>query len=365
MGSGGLQYDAGDTGGAARWNQKQLFVGTGAQINGLGTTYAGQMAYCTSTGSGFTLDNLYQRNAANSSWVNLSGTEKTANKGVADGYAGLDHMAFIPPQFVPLFYGLVSSGAVTYSVNTDLGSSNQKSYTSLTVNNSVSLTGNTNMILVVSGTLATNTSGTIHVDGKVAGVTTAGTNATVLFASQANSGGKAGGAGGSAAGGAGGGFGSSGGTSLSNSGGVAVTIPTVPLALWGVAGSGGGGNTVNNGGTAGGMMFIYANAVTGTGTFSSGGGQGQYSGTNGGTGGGSGGLIWLAVATTISGIAINAIGGDASASWTNQGGGGGSGGIIHEYYGTSSSSTRTVTGGANHGGSGTSGNTGIQDSTQI
>src|SRR6185312_9039256 len=68
MGSGGTQYDNGDVGGAARWNQKQLFVGTGAQINGLGTTYPGQMVYCTSTGNGFTIDVMYRRNAANSAW---------------------------------------------------------------------------------------------------------------------------------------------------------------------------------------------------------------------------------------------------------------------------------------------------------
>ena len=44
-------------------------MGTGAQINALSTTYAGQSAYCTSTGSGFTVDSLYCRNAANDTWV--------------------------------------------------------------------------------------------------------------------------------------------------------------------------------------------------------------------------------------------------------------------------------------------------------
>ena len=33
--------------------------------------YPGQLAFCTSTGSGYTIDNIYVRNAANSAWVNL------------------------------------------------------------------------------------------------------------------------------------------------------------------------------------------------------------------------------------------------------------------------------------------------------
>lgn len=69
MGSAGLEFDASDAPEATRLNQKTTFVGTGAQINGLATTYAGQMAYCTSTGSGFTVDSLYVRDAANANWV--------------------------------------------------------------------------------------------------------------------------------------------------------------------------------------------------------------------------------------------------------------------------------------------------------
>lgn len=68
MGSGGLQWDANDGFSVVRGNQKTVFVGTGAQINALTTTYAGQLAYCTVTGSGFTIDNLYERNAANTTW---------------------------------------------------------------------------------------------------------------------------------------------------------------------------------------------------------------------------------------------------------------------------------------------------------
>jgi len=72
MGSAGLQWDANDGFSVVRGNQKTTFVGTGAQINALSTTYAGQQAYCTSTGSGFTIDNVYERNAANNTWALIS-----------------------------------------------------------------------------------------------------------------------------------------------------------------------------------------------------------------------------------------------------------------------------------------------------
>lgn len=49
-------------------NQKTNFIGTGAQIAALGTTYAGQLAFCTSTGSGFIADKSYRRNTANDAW---------------------------------------------------------------------------------------------------------------------------------------------------------------------------------------------------------------------------------------------------------------------------------------------------------
>lgn len=67
-GSAGLAWEAADVLTKERLNQKNLFVGTGSQINGL-TTYAGQFAYCTSSGSGFTADILYERNAANDTWT--------------------------------------------------------------------------------------------------------------------------------------------------------------------------------------------------------------------------------------------------------------------------------------------------------
>ena len=56
-----------DTISAVRMNEKTIFQGSGSTINGL-TTYAGMMAFCTSSGNGFIADNLYQRDSTNSSW---------------------------------------------------------------------------------------------------------------------------------------------------------------------------------------------------------------------------------------------------------------------------------------------------------
>lgn len=38
----------------------------------MATTYAGMFAFCTSTGSGFTADLLYVRNAANAAWITIT-----------------------------------------------------------------------------------------------------------------------------------------------------------------------------------------------------------------------------------------------------------------------------------------------------
>lgn len=56
---------------AARANEKTVFQGTGAAISGL-TTYAGQVVFCTSTGSGFTINNGYVRNAQNTGWLAMN-----------------------------------------------------------------------------------------------------------------------------------------------------------------------------------------------------------------------------------------------------------------------------------------------------
>lgn len=75
MGSGGGVWDAEDTNSVARLNQKTVLVDTGANINSA-TAYAGMLAYCTSTGSGFSADVLYERNAANTAWSPVGGDQK-------------------------------------------------------------------------------------------------------------------------------------------------------------------------------------------------------------------------------------------------------------------------------------------------
>lgn len=57
-----------DTISSTRMNEKTIFQGTGAAIAALGTTYSGMLAFCTSTGSGFTKDVLYERNTADTAW---------------------------------------------------------------------------------------------------------------------------------------------------------------------------------------------------------------------------------------------------------------------------------------------------------
>ena len=74
---------------AARMNEKTIFQGTGAAISGLATTYPGMLAFCTSTGSGFTANHLYERNAADAAWREIptlaSTTPTTNNVVVFDG----------------------------------------------------------------------------------------------------------------------------------------------------------------------------------------------------------------------------------------------------------------------------------------
>ena len=102
MGSAGLEFDPVDSYSSARLNQKTVFVGTGAQISGLSTTYAGQHAYCTSTGSGFTLDVLYLRNAANTTWLTLS-FQETAETNTTPITDGADFTAIAGTRYYAFF----------------------------------------------------------------------------------------------------------------------------------------------------------------------------------------------------------------------------------------------------------------------
>ena len=64
----GLEFAANENILASKSNRKMIFVGRGSQINSIVNTYPGQYALCTATGSGFTIDTIYERDAINTIW---------------------------------------------------------------------------------------------------------------------------------------------------------------------------------------------------------------------------------------------------------------------------------------------------------
>ena len=70
MGSDGGKFDVSDRLTADRLNRKTVLVETGANIAGVAAT-PGMLAFCTSSGSGFSAGVLYRRNAANSAWEQI------------------------------------------------------------------------------------------------------------------------------------------------------------------------------------------------------------------------------------------------------------------------------------------------------
>lgn len=120
------------------------------------------------------------------------------------------------------------------------------------------------------------------------------------------------------------------------------------LSAWGgkkiFFGGGGGAGHANNGGVSfnyggngGGMIFIWANQITGNGySISTGGGNGGASQSDGAGGGGAGGTIIMNVNTYTGALTIKANGGNGGQSDDGLvtgrcfgGGGGGSGGVIY------------------------------------
>jgi len=76
MGSGSGVWDIADIISASRMNRKTLIADTGTNLNGLATTFGGQLAFCTTTGSGFTAEQLYQRNSSNTAWIAITSAGK-------------------------------------------------------------------------------------------------------------------------------------------------------------------------------------------------------------------------------------------------------------------------------------------------
>jgi len=136
MGSGGLQFDGGDGFSAVRGNQKSCFVGTGTQIAAISPTYAGQLAFATSTTGGFTIDTLYERNAANNAWnsvatfyTTINETAEVSTTPVTDNAsftttAGNRYYAFFTLPTTEKFYlitGIEWKNAATISGNVQAG----------------------------------------------------------------------------------------------------------------------------------------------------------------------------------------------------------------------------------------------------
>ncbi|HEV7783025.1 MAG TPA: T9SS type A sorting domain-containing protein [Chitinophagaceae bacterium] len=108
-------------------------------------------------------------------------------------------------------------------------------------------------------------------------------------------------------------------------------------------GGGGGAGHANNGsalmnygGNGGGIVFIWATNVWGTGTISANGGKGGASTSDGAGGGGAGGTIIMNVSNYSAAVTMKANGGDGGLSDNSSvnnrcfgGGGGGSGGVIY------------------------------------
>jgi hypothetical protein len=62
---------------SAKANNMMIIGLTGAQITSLSPTYPGQKVFCNTTGSGFTINHWYGRNAANDAWID-EGTDAYA-----------------------------------------------------------------------------------------------------------------------------------------------------------------------------------------------------------------------------------------------------------------------------------------------
>lgn len=116
-----------DTITAARMNEKTIFQGTGAAISGLATTYPGQIVFCTSTGSGFTLNGLYVRNSANTLWeaVRIDAISKYQLKAYYkfnEASGNIINLARLVGSFDSLEGGDLTTTSVTYSQTGVLGS---------------------------------------------------------------------------------------------------------------------------------------------------------------------------------------------------------------------------------------------------
>lgn len=146
--------------------------------------------------------------------------------------------------------------------------------------------------------------------------------------------------------------------SVGGYGGAAVASAVNRMVLGGGGGAGSRNNSsgsASSGGRGGGMVIIRAGTVSGAGTISANGSNGVGADNDGGGGGGAGGSIMVvANSGTLASFSLRANGGRGADAWASQppngtpgerhGPGGGGGGGFVAY---TSSTTTTITGGAN------------------
>jgi len=127
MGSAGTIWDIADVITKARMNQKTTFVGTGAEINAISPTYAGQHAYCTSSGNGFVAGEEYKRDSANGAWKSASAVTGEIKFGgwllasIPLGYLLCDASAVSRTTYAELFAAVstrfgVGDGSTTFNL---------------------------------------------------------------------------------------------------------------------------------------------------------------------------------------------------------------------------------------------------------
>ena len=127
MGSAGTEWDTADVLTKARLNQKNVFVGTGSQINAVTPTFAGQHAYCITSGSGFIAGEEYKRDSTNTVWKSASsvtGEIKFGGWALASiplGYLLCDGSAVSRSTYAELFTAVstrfgVGNGSTTFNL---------------------------------------------------------------------------------------------------------------------------------------------------------------------------------------------------------------------------------------------------------
>ncbi|HYO55704.1 adventurous gliding motility protein AgmC [Archangium sp.] len=167
---------------------------------------------------------------------------------------------------------------------------------------------------------------------------------------------RAGGGGGSngGAGGQGGSSADGGGRSVGGMGGVKLTYSQLHRLTFGGGGGVGHGSSgaAQAGGVGGGIVFIRANQLSGTGFITSTGTFGGFSNSDAASGGGGGGSIYLRFAGTADCSDIDAsggTGGSTNASRVGPGGGGGGGQLLFQAQGGNCVPDATNASGANPG----------------